>query len=203
MLALLLAVLARGAAADAGRPHVLTPTDQARHAAFLHHLSPGQSAALARRYPDFRILAACPGGFSGAAREDERVLGLWSPLAPPAGGSEVHRVALIAHGQTWAVHDLDEEGRRDDPYLQPWQYAFRANGFVGPMKCGIVGEFTAGSDLTDVLGDKPRFDLKGLRLANPKPVCFATDDVYNNWDCFVYDPAAGRFRLWYRQAHAD
>lgn len=193
-----LMVLAPSAAAgvEPARPHALTPIDQARHAAFLGHLSPGQAATLARRYPGFRILADCSGSFSGTARKDERVLGLWSAQA-------VHRVALIADGQAWALHDLDEEGRKDERYLQPWQYAFQPDGFVGPMKCGIAGEFSERSDLTPILGDTPFFDLKALGLANNKPVCFATSDVYNNWDCFVYVPSAGRFRLWYQQAHAD
>lgn len=206
VLVALLAALAPAAAAGAasvGR-HSLAPTDQARHVAFLHHLAPGQAAALGHRYPDFRILASCEGSFSGAAREDERVLGLWSARGTDAAGeAAVHRVALIADGQAWAVHDLEEDGRKDDPYLPPWQYAFRPQGFAGPMKCGTTGEFTASSDLTRLLGDVPFFDRETRALANNKPVCFATDDAYNNWDCFVYVPAAGRFRLWYRQAHAD
>lgn len=201
--ALLLAVLADALAADAG-PRVLSPIEQARHAALLRQLSPAQTVALARAYPDFRILVACPGSFSGTGRDDERVLGLWSPpVHQPVGGDDVHRVALIAHGPQWSVHDIDEEGRLDQPNLQAWQYAFLPSGFAGPIKCGIADEFSAASDLTYELGDRPFFDLKALNLSHNKPVCFATSDVYNNWDCFVYDPGAGRFRLWYQQAHAD
>ena len=47
------------------------------------------------------------------------------------------------------------------------------------------------------------FNLKEKGLAKNKLVCFATDDVYNNWDCAVYSPKDGRFLLWFQQAHAD
>jgi hypothetical protein len=84
-----------------------------------------------------------------------------------------------------------------------WQYTFNKTGFSGAMKCGVGSEFRENSDLSYVLGDKPFFDLKENGLSDNKPVCFATSDVYNNWDCVVYSPKEGRFRLWYQQVHAD
>ncbi len=84
-----------------------------------------------------------------------------------------------------------------------WQYAFSDNGFSGEMKCGIDSEFRGNSDLTHALGDVPFFDRKEKGLQNNKPVCYATSDVYNNWDCVVYSPADKRFLLWFQQAHAD
>jgi hypothetical protein len=71
------------------------------------------------------------------------------------------------------------------------------------MKCGLGSGIEGDPNLTYNLGDKPFFDLKEKGLSNNKLVCFATDDVYNNWDCVVYSPKDGRFRLWFQQAHAD
>ena len=84
-----------------------------------------------------------------------------------------------------------------------WSYLFTQKGFSGGMKCGIESEFRDTSDLTYALGDRPFFDLKEQGMQGNKPVCFATDTVYNNWDCVVFSSKEGRFRLWFQQAHAD
>ena len=71
------------------------------------------------------------------------------------------------------------------------------------MKCGRASGIEGDPDPTYSLGDKPLFDLEEAGLSNNKRVCFATHDVYNNWDCVVYSPKDGRFRLWFQQAHSD
>lgn len=84
-----------------------------------------------------------------------------------------------------------------------WQYHLEDQGFVGDMTCGVESEFGPDSDLTMTLGDKPLFELKPLGLNQTQVVCFATDEVHNNWDRIVYSPQEDRFRLWFQQVHAD
>ena len=186
---------------------MLTPLDQQKHAAFAQQLSPDQSKALSVLYPDFRILALCTGRFSGADR-DELVLGIWKPVASADRGKrEVHRVGLLWQGKAWEVHVIDDEIEKDEKISRSfplqWSYLFTQKGFSGGMKCGIESEFKGTSDLTYALGDRPFFDLEEQGLQGNKPVCFATDRVYNNWDCVVFSSKEGRFRLWFQQAHAD
>lgn len=188
-------------------PHTLASTDQAHHLDFLKQLSSDQVKALSGIYPDFRILKACSGRFSGADRE-ELVLGIWLPQdSNPARKREVHRVGLIWNPGGWEVHAIDDELEKDEEINQVfpmnWQYAFNANGFSGEIKCGLESGIEGDPDLTYDLGNKPFFDLKEKGLSDHKIVCFATDDVYNNWDCLVYSPKGGRFLLWFQQAHAD
>lgn len=207
VLLIMLGLSAGTARADEFTPHVLTPADQKNHARFAKQLSLDQVNALSGMYPDFRILELCSGRFSGADR-DELVLGIWKPLeSKDRWKREVHRVGLLWNGKAWDVHVIDDEIEKDKEisrsFPMHWQYRFSEKGFSGGIKCGIESEFTADSDLTYALGDKPFFDLKEKGLFNNKPVCFATDDVYNNWDCVVYSPKDGRFRLWFQQAHAD
>ena len=123
---------------------------------------------------------------------------------------DVHRLGLIRKGKAWEIHRIDDELEKDSEsrqaYSDGWQYGFDEKGFSGDMKCGIESEFddnNDSSDLTYALGDKPFFNLKEKGLAKNKLVCFATEDVYNNWDCAVYSPKDGRFLLWFQQAHAD
>jgi hypothetical protein len=187
--------------------HTLTLDDQKNHARFIQRLHPVQLDLLSARYPDFRILKLCEGHFSGGA-QNELVLGVWKPeSSKDSWKREVHRVGLIWNRKKWVMHIIDNEIERDlaISHSTPmrWQYAFKENEFSGDMKCGIESEFRENSDLTYGLGDKPIFDLRKKGLSHNKPVCFATDDVYNNWDCVVFSPKSGRFRLWFQQAHAD
>ena len=203
----ILSLSAAAASADEDSQNILAPADQKRHAELVKQLSPDQSKVLAAAYPGFRILKLCPGRFSGADR-DELVLGIWKPVEPAESqDGEVFRVGLVWSGKAWQVHNIDDELVEDQDishsFPMTWQYKFTEDGFSGDMKCGIASEFKDNSDLTYAMGDKPFFDLKKKGLAKNKPVCFATDDVYNNWDCVVYSPADGRFRLWFQQAHAD
>jgi hypothetical protein len=187
--------------------HVLTSKDQDNHVNFLKQMSSEQVKALSSAYPDFRVLKLCSGRFSGADR-DELVLVIWKPVESKDWWKrEVHRVGLIWERNGWQVHIIDDEIEKDKEisrsFPMQWQYTFDGKGFSCKMKCGIDSEFRDGSDLTYALGDKPFFDLKEKGLLKNKPVCFATDDVYNNWDCVVYSPKDSRFRLWFQQAHAD
>lgn len=207
VLLLVLGLGLRAAGAEKVAQHSLTANDQRNHAQFITQLSPDQIKALSGMYPDFRILKLCSGRFSGSNR-DELVLGIWKPLESKDWWKrEAHRVGLIWNGKAWEVHVIDDEIEKDKEisrsFPMRWQYRFSEKGFIGEMKCGIESEFTDRSDLTYALGDKPFFDLKEKALLNNKPVCFATDDVYNNWDCVVYSPKDGRFLLWFQQAHAD
>lgn len=177
------------------------------HSNLVKQLSGDQVEALSKIYPDFRILAVCAGTFSGADR-NELVLGVWKPVeTKQKWKSEVHRVGLIWNRAAWEVHIIDDEIEKDKAlsrsYPMNWEYSLDDNGFVAGTKCGIETEFRKDSDLTFALGDRPFFNRKKLGLGKNKVVCFATSDVYNNWDCVIYSPKEGRFRLWYQQAHAD
>jgi len=177
------------------------------HRDLVKQLSGDQVKVLSNVYPDFRILALCSGFFSGTGH-NELVLGVWKPVQSEQHRKrEVHRVGLIWSKTTWEVHIIDGEIEKDEDlsrsFPMHWQYSLDDDGFVGEMKCGVESEFGKDSDLTYALGDKPFFDLKKMGLQKNKVVCFSTDDVYNNWDCVVYSPKDGRFRLWYQQAHAD
>ncbi len=206
----LLIVLGFGTAHVRGEeptPHVLTPDDQKNHSELIKRLSPEQVKAVSAVYPNFRVLRLCSGRFSGGDR-DEVVLGIWQPMeSKDRWKREVHRAGLIWNGKAWELHSIDDEIGKDKKisgsFPMVWQYSFGNKGFIGEMKCGIESEFGRDSNLTVDLGDKPIFDLKKNGLQNNKVVCFATSDVYNNWDCVVYSPKDSRFRLWFQQAHAD
>jgi len=179
--------------------HTFPSKDQENHIRLLNQMSSSQIETMSRVYSDFRILKFCSGRFSGGDR-DELVLGVWWKC-------EVHRVGLIWNQNRWEVHIIDDEIEKDKKvsrsHPMKWQYTFSKEDFSGRMKCGIESEFRDNSDLTYALGDKPFFDLKEKGFQNNKPVCFATSDVYNNWDCVVYSPQDKRFLLWFQQAHAD
>ena len=197
MIVLSLLLLVSGAVPE---PQALTPSDETNHLAFVKKLSGDQVSLLSGVYPDFRIVKLCSGRFSGAGRE-EWVLGVWSER-------KVHRAALIWNRDKWEVHVIDDEIGKDanvsHSFPMKWQYSLdKSKGFSGNIKCGVDPEFKGDSDLTRALGDKPFFDLRKEGCEKNSIVCFATDDVYNNWDCLVYIPKDGRFRLWFQQAHAD
>ena len=198
---------AESARTEDSAPQTITATDQVNHLNLLKLMSSDQVKVLSGVYPDFRILKLCSGRFSGADR-DELVLGIWKPQDSKQWWKcKVHRVGLIWNRSKWEVHIIDDEIEKDSEisrsFPMKWQYAFNANGFSGEMKCGLDSGIEGDPNLTYSLGDKPFFDLKEKGLSNNKLVCFATDDVYNNWDCVVYSPKDGRFRLWFQQAHAD
>lgn len=187
--------------------HTLTASDLQHHADLVKHLSDDQKRALSKAYPDFKVLKLCPGNFSGADT-NEFVLGIWKPVASKDWWKrEVHRVGLIWAGETWKVHNIDDELEKDEDvshsFPMNWSYYFGHAGFSAAMECGIDTTFKNEPNLTLDLGDKPLFDLAKQGLKNHKIVCFATSDVYNNWDCVVYSAKDGRFKLWYQQAHAD
>jgi hypothetical protein len=173
----------------------------------LQQLSTAQIAALNRVYPGFRILSSCAGRFSRRGA-NELVLGIWTPVQPDRPGTRaVHRVGLIRSQQGWQVHAIDDEIEKDKAlsrsFPMNWQYSLSDTEFIGQMKCGIESEFSQNSDLKYGNGNNPLFDLKKAGLQRNKVVCFATSDVYNNWDCLIYSPKVRRFRLWYQQVYAD
>jgi hypothetical protein len=173
----------------------------------LQQLSTAQIAALNQVYPGFRILTSCVGRFSRRGA-NELVLGIWKPgLSDRPGTRAVHRVGLIRSQQGWQVHIIDDEIEKDRAlsrsFPMHWQYSLSNTEFTGPLKCGIESEFSQNSDLKYSKGNHPLFDLKKAGLQRNKVVCFATSDVYNNWDCLVYSPKVRRFRLWYQQVYAD
>jgi hypothetical protein len=183
------------------------PSIDVLHQTLAKQLSAEQAAALDKVYPGFRLVSLCPGHFSGNDK-DELVLGVWKPVeSDNQNERDVHRVGLLWNNGAWDVHIIDDEIMNDEDlshsFPMHWQYSLSDQGFNGDMKCGIESEFGEDSDLTYVLGDKPFFDLKKAGLETNKVVCFATDDVYNNWDCLVYSPKESRFKLWFQQAHAD
>lgn len=205
---LLLPTLLQGTAvAQDSTAAALTASDQARHLDLARQLSPEQTAVLAGLHPDFRILSLCAGRFSGG-KDTELVLGIFQPSdSGDAAAAAVHRVGLIKSATGWTAHAIDQEIQQDEAISRSlpmgWQYTLDDSGFAGRMKCGVEGEFGEGSDLTHALGDQPFFDLAKTGMQDHKPVCFATDDIYNNWDCLVFSPSDDRFKLWYQQAHAD
>lgn len=175
---------------------------EAVHARLAPQLTPDQAAAIAAAYPDFRLVALCRGRFSGAA--DELVAGIWKPLgsAPPSRRI-VHRVGLVRERTGWILHAIDDELERDagvtHSYPFTWDVRVDANAVEARMTCGVE----PGQD-RDIDGHGQRFfDRRRAGLERRTPVCFATSDVYNNWDCVLYSPADQRFRLWYQQARAD
>ncbi len=205
MIALLAATPPKGVAESGPkRPSISV---ESIHRNLVKQLSTDQEKALSNVYPDLRLIALCSGHFSGA-NQAELVLGVWKPVESKQWWKrEVHRVGLIWNKGAWEVHIIDDEIEKDKDlsrsFPMRWQYALEDKGFTGKMKCGVESEFGKDSDLTYALGDKPFFDLKKTGLQKNKVVCFATDDVYNNWDCVVYSPKDRRFRLWFQQAHAD
>ena len=189
--------------------HSLTVADQKKHLEFSKELLPDQVKALSEVYPDFRLLEVCAGQFSGV-NQNELVLGVWKPVdSKDWWKREVHRLGLIWDKSMWAVHAIDDEIQQDKKlshsFPMAWQYSFSDKGFVGEMKCGV----DLGKDpdlhpnLSNASGNKPFFDLPKTELSKNKTICFATSDTYNNWDCVVYSPKDGRFRLWYQQVNSD
>lgn len=177
------------------------------HRDLVEQLSADQVALLSRAYPGFRLVRACSGHFSGVDTT-ETVLGLWKPLdAAQPTKPAVRRVGLIWSGTAWDLHAIDDELETDQTvsrsFPMRWYYTLEEGGFAGGMKCGAESEIARDPDLSRVLGDKPLFDLESKGLQNNTIVCFATDGVYNNWDCLVFSPADGRFRLWFQKAHAN
>jgi len=177
----------------------------ARHARLVTQLAPAQRRALAAAHPGYRLIALCrPGGAAG-----ELLVGLWKPVEAPRSHMEtrVDPVGLIKTKAGWAVHGIEDEiaddARKTDASGVHWEYTFEKARLAVEMKCGAASEFGPDSSLTYVLGDKPLFDLKEKGLQMSRVTCLATDSVYNNWDCVVYSPSDGRYRLWFRQAHAD
>ena len=199
--------VAMAAIADVGAPRELAPADEQNHKLLMQQLSVEQIAALNAPYPGFRVLKLCSGRFSGANR-DELVLGLWKPVDSKQWWKrEVHRAGLIWTPKGWEVHIIDDEIEKDKnlsrSFPMNWAFSLTSTGFAADMKCGIDGESSEHSQLTQSLGDKPFFNLDKEGLKTNKVVCFATSDTYNNWDCLVFSTKDRRFRLWYQQAHAD
>jgi hypothetical protein len=168
----------------------------ATHAALAAALAPGQAAALAAAWPGFRIVARCPGNFSGASRQ-EAIVGIWT--------GTLHRVGLVAQAGKWQLHDIDRELLNDEPVTHSfplaWDHKVDASGFHGQMKCNVtLGREPDLSLEGKPLGPPPLFSLRAGQQAN---ACFGSSEQYNNWDCVAFDPAQRRFRLWYQQVFAD
>lgn len=204
----LLAVCASVEAAGPITPKPQPPVSISKlHQQYIKYLSKEQKSILDSSYPDFQLVAVCPGNFSGDT-QNELVIGIWTPVESGKRQlQEIHRVGLVYHELSWSIHSIDDELEKDrelsNSYPMRWDYKLNDETFVADMKCGINSEFSKDSDLTYSLGDKPFFSLQKTGLSKNKIACFATSDVYNNWDCVVYDPKEQRFKLWYQQAHAD
>jgi hypothetical protein len=193
--------------ASAGDSAATPPAIEKLHNDLSVKLRPEQSEALDKVYPNFKVVAVCTGTFSGSS-DKEAVVGVWKPVhVKEPWKTELHRVGLIWNGSGWETHLIDDEIEKDKDksrsFPMMWQHSLTSEKLDSPMKCGIENEFVDGSDLSEELGDKPFFDRKKAGIEGNKVVCFSTDDVYNNWDCLVFDPKEKRFRLWYQQAHAD
>ena len=192
------------AVAAIGAPTLAEALD-ARHARLVAQLAPAQKQALAAAHPGYRLIALCRPG--GAA--DELLVGLWRPVEAARSHLErrVDPVGLVKTKAGWAVHGVEDEiaddARKTSASGLHWEYTFDKARLAVALKCGAASEFGPHSDVTDRLGDKPLFDLKEKGLQLSRVTCLATDSVYNNWDCVVYSPSDGRYRLWFRQAHAD
>lgn len=186
--------------------HVWGKAEQKKHVELVKQLSADQIKAVSKIYPDFKVVAVCPGNFSGSGKE-ELVIGVWKFVeSEDPWNRGIHRLGLIWNKNSWDVHNIDDELEKDDeisdahPML--WQYEFNETGFVGDWRCGVESEFK-GDSVLSMDGNKPKFDAKKMGLEKNKPVCFASSDTYNNWDCVVYSPRDGRFRLWFQQVYAD
>ena len=142
--------------------------------------APADLEAVARVYPGFQVVADCRGA---------HVYGILDPAS-----GKVRRVGVI----DGVVHDIDDELKKDEDVSRSlpmrWHTTLDEKGFRGDIRCGGMGE---------ALEEEPLFDLGKAGLRKEDVVCFATDDVYDNWDCVVWSPKDGRFRLWYQKAHAD
>ncbi len=185
----------------APNPRSLTESDLKNHRTFLQRLSPSQQQALAKVYPDFKILKLCAGRYTGSNQE-EFVMGIWQPaVSRDPWKHAVHRVGLIRQRNAWVVHIIDNEIEKDMAISRSspmdWAYELTDKGFVAGMKCHV----NLAKD--PQLNTKPFFSLRSKGLQNNKTVCFASSDVYNNWDCLVFSPKDDRFRLWMQQVYAD
>jgi hypothetical protein len=193
--------IALAAPSSGAAPSSLTESDLKDHRTFLQRLSPSQQKALAKVYPDFKILSLCAGRYTGGNRE-ELVMGIWKPMKTPGATQRaVHRVGLIWQRNGWVMHNIDTEIEKDRAISRSipmgWAYEFTAQGFVGGMKCN------ANLAKDPQLNTKPLFSLKSKGLQNNQTLCFATSYIYNNWDCLVFSPKDNRFRLWMQQVYAD
>jgi hypothetical protein len=182
-------------------PSSLTASDLKNHRAFVQKLSPSQQQALAKVYPDFKILKLCAGSYTGSKKQ-EFVMGIWKPVeSRDSWKSAVHRVGLIWQRNAWVVHIIDDEIEKDTAISRSspmdWAYELTNKGFVAGMKCNV----NLAQD--PQLNTKPFFSLRSKGLQNNKTVCFASSNVYNNWDCLVFSPRDNRFRLWMQQVYAD
>lgn len=183
------------------------PEVEARHQQLLPSLTLEEQQLLRQQLRDYRLLANCPGNFSGQST-NERVIGVWLPS--PSGAS-VKRYALWRKDGSLQLHDIDAEleatRRLDNVYPYPWLFDPHApeDERYADTLCGVDDQFDDQSDtdyLTYLLGDRPLFDRQKA-AADGQVVCWSTDDVYNNWDCILFDRQQQRFRLWFQQAHAD
>ena len=84
-----------------------------------------------------------------------------------------------------------------------WFYSIADTGFLADMRCGVDLKKDSAFSLNGEPLEKPLFNLTIAGLASATPVCFQSDDIFNNWDCLVYDPKLLRFRLWYQQVFFD
>lgn len=167
-------------------------------AASTDQLSPNQFDRVKSRYSDGRVFRTCVGRFGGLSERDA-VVGVLSK-------GVAHRLALIWDGQEWELHDIDAELKLDHAssdaigtFPLRWNYSVQgdpAEDFRCDLKLGQDRRI-------GVEGDKPLFERDRLGVKDNTAVCFGTDNTYNNWDCVVYSPKDRRFRLWFRQAHAD
>ncbi len=183
---------------------------QETHLNLIKQLSNDQIKVLSSRYPDFRLLKTCSGNFSGGEKK-ELMLGLWhakesikKELDEDDWTQDAQIVGLLWNGSQWISHDIDGEmDEEKEHYPNRWEYSMDSKGFHGDMNCGTELEYRKDSQLAFHYSDEPFFDLAQSRIQNHTIACFGTHDVYNNWDCVVYSPNEGRFKLWYQQAFAD
>jgi hypothetical protein len=172
----------------------------ALHGRLASQLSAEQSDALSALHPGFQVLSVCSGRFSGGTR-DELVVGIRNPTG------KVHRAGLLWQSSRWEIRDIDAELDRDRvitrSYPLSWAYTLTEKGFIGEMKCGSEAALRKEDRLSNLRGEHMVFDLANAGLARHTAACFASHEVYDNWDCVVFSPKDGRFRLWFQKARAD
>jgi hypothetical protein len=173
------------------------------HRQLVTQLSAEQTRVLSSLHPEFRVLSLCGGRFSNGDR-DELVLGI---LTTQGARSDVRRVGLLWRSAGWEVRDIDAELDRDKrvtrSYPLSWAFTLNEKGFVGGMKCGTQAALQKDPSLSHLRGEHTIFDLKQAGLARHAIACFASSDVYDNWDCAVFSRKDDRFRLWFQKARAD
>lgn len=104
---------------------------------------------------------------------------------------------ILVKGNEKKIFDIENENLAKTLHKLKDEAAYFGE-LKNTLKCQDISK-----DDHDLYVNWGEYFIEKKSLKNRAQICIATSQVYNNWDCYIYDKAKKDLVLWYSQENAD